>query len=269
MSIAITGANGQLGTLIIQQLLLRSVAPHEIIACVRRPELAQTFEEQGISVRVCDYDKVDSLESAFAGAAKLLFISSSHHDDTVRIRQHAQVIEAAKKAKVGHLLYTSFAFADHSSTSLTHLHLATEHAIQTTGIPFTFLRNALYMDFVNVLDLQAAVAAGELVVYPGDWAFNSVTRLDLAAGIAAVLAEPGHHHQTYELAAARPWTFADLAAALSELANKPVALRQDPQITHWIYGFLNKIDTASTSPQLEQLTERHLAPLKESIRPFL
>ncbi|MNI14782.1 Quinone oxidoreductase 2 [compost metagenome] len=268
MSIAITGATGQLGTLIIKQLL-QKVSADQIIACVRHPEKAKKFLEQGIEVRFCDYDQPESLEQAFAGASKLLLISSSNKDDTIRLRQHVHVIEAAKKSQVKHLLFTSFAFLGVGTITPSHLYLATEHAILTTGIPHTFLRNALYTDFVGVLGLDAAIATGELITYPGDWKFNTVTRHDLALGIAAVLAEQGHTNKTYELTAPRPWTFNDLAIVLSELTGKPISLRQDPQIQNWMYGFLGKIDTSSTSADLERLIGGPITTLKESIKPFI
>ncbi|MCQ6563276.1 SDR family oxidoreductase [Paenibacillus mendelii] len=268
MSIVITGANGKLGSLIMKELL-QKVASDQVIACVRRPEEAHEYLEQGIEVRHCDYDQSETLEQAFAGASKLLFISSSNNDDTTRLRQHAHVIEAAKKSQVEHILYTSFAYPEDGNISLTHLHLATEHAILTSGIPHTFLRNALYTDFVGVLGLDAAIAAGEWRTYPGDWKFNTVTRHDLAVGIAAVITEPGHTNKTYELTAPRPWTFQELATALSDLTDKPISLRQDPQVHNWMYGFLGKINTSSTSPDLERLIGGPVTSLKDSIRPFI
>ncbi|SFF07615.1 NAD(P)H dehydrogenase (quinone) [Paenibacillus algorifonticola] len=268
MSIVITGASGKLGTLILNQLL-HKVPANRLIACVRTRETARPLEELGITVRYCDYDHPDSLESAFTGASKLLFISSSHHDDTIRMRQHAHVIEAAKKSKVEHLLYTSFAFPEKGSIPLTHLHVATEHAIRATGIPYTFLRNALYVDFISTLDLNAAIEKGELRVPPGDWLFNSIPRQDIALAAAAVLAEPGHLNKTYELTASDPWTFSDLTAALSDLAGRPISLQQDATIQNWIYGFLSKIDPSSTSNDLEQLMGRPPTSLKESIKPFI
>ncbi|QWU17875.1 SDR family oxidoreductase [Paenibacillus sophorae] len=268
MSIVITGASGKLGNLIIDQLL-QHVPANRIVACVRRVETGKHFEERGISVRICDYDQPDSLEQAFAGASRLLLISSPHHDDTIRLRQHAQVIESAKRSKVGHFLYTSFAFPENGTAPLSHLHLATEHGIRTTGIPYTFLRNGLFMDFVGTLDLNAAIANGKLNVYPGDWKFNSVTRLDLATAIAAVLSGHGHENKIYELTAPAAWTFRELAAALSDLAGKPISLCQDSQIQNWIYSFLSQIDTSSTSGDLKQLLGRPVSTLKESIKPFI
>ncbi|OPH50579.1 NAD(P)-dependent oxidoreductase [Paenibacillus ferrarius] len=268
MSIVITGANGKLGSLIINELL-QIISADQIVACVRNPDKAEVFVKQGIEVRLCDYDQPESLGQAFAGASKLLIISSSNQDDTIRFRQHAHVIEAAKKAKVGHLLFTSFAFLGAGDIAPSHLYLATEHAIQTTGIPYTFLRNSLYTDFVGVLGLEAALATGELRIYPGEWKFNTVTRHDLAQGIAVVLSQPGHENKTYELTAPRSWTFDDLKTALYELSGKSVHVRQDPQIQNWIYGFLSKIDTSSTSTDLEKLIGGPVTSLKESLKQMM
>ncbi|OXM85176.1 NAD(P)H-binding protein [Paenibacillus rigui] len=270
MSIVITGANGKLGSLIIEKLL-HQMPSDQIIACVRQPERASRFKERGVEVRFCDYDRPESLSEAFRGAARLLLISSSHPDDTVRMRQHAHAIEAAKQAKVGHLLYTSFAFPHAGSIPLTHLHLATEHAILASGIPYTLLRNALYIDFVGVLGLIDGLASSdELIVPPGDWRFNSLTRDDLASGIASVLSQPDPHmNATYELTSPRPWGFEELALALSELTGAHIALRHDSGVDHWMYHFLQKIDTASTSLDLEKLMGAPAASLRASIGQIL
>ncbi|MCM3259507.1 NmrA family NAD(P)-binding protein [Paenibacillus lautus] len=268
MSIVITGASGRLGRLIIQELL-HHVQPDQIVACVRQMDSAAALEEQGIAVRFCDYDDPASLKEAFAGASRLLFISSPHPDDTVRLRQHAHVVEAAKKANVGHILYTGFAFPEHSDISMTHLHLATEHAIRTTGIPYTFLRSGLYMDFIEALDLHAAMSTGHLRVQPGSWQFNAVTRSDLAAAIAGVLSGEGHSNKTYELVAPSVWTFNDLVSSLSELTGTPISLCLTNEVQHWIFSFLRKIDTSSTSGDLENLLGRPPASLKASLQSYI
>jgi len=269
VSIVITGATGKLGLLIIERLL-EQVPAQQIVACVRRLDAGKPYEAQGIEVRYCDYDRPESLAAAFAGASRLLMISSPHHDDTIRLRQHAHVIEAAKQSKVEHLLYTGFAFPERGACSPVWMHLATEYAIRAAGMPFTFLRNALYTDFVQALDLPEAIGKGQLDVAPGDWSFHSVTRRDLAVAIAAVLAAPGEHrNRTYELAAPVAWTFADLAAILSELSGWQVAVQQDSQVRHWIYGFLARIDTSSTSNDLTHLLGRPVTTLRESVKELL
>ncbi|KWX69718.1 SDR family oxidoreductase [Paenibacillus jilunlii] len=268
MTIMITGATGQLGKLVIEQLS-EQVPAAQIIAGVRHPDKAMQFKEKGIELRLVDYDRPETLQEAFAGVNKLLLISSSHTDDDVRLVQHKRVIDAAKAAGVAHILYTSFAFpqAGHKGTS--SVHGQTEQAILDTRMDYTILRNGLYIDFVGVLGLNEAIRSGVLTTLPGDWQFNAVTRSDLARATAKVLAGSGHEHRTYELAAPQTWTFTELAEVLTELAGKPVVHTSDASVQHWIYHFLSSIDTKSTSNDLEQLMGQPVTPLKESIAPFL
>lgn len=150
-----------------------------------------------------------------------------------------------------------------------HIHLLTEQLILESGIAYTFLRNALYIDFVGVLGLKEAMESGELPTYPGNWQFNSVTREDLALATAKVLTTSGHENQVHELAAPNVWDFNDLVDVLSELSGKRITYRQDSSIQHWIYSFLAKTDTASTSKDLERLMERKVTTLRESIKLFV
>ncbi|MEK5032431.1 NAD(P)H-binding protein [Paenibacillus sp. FSL R7-0302] len=269
-TIMITGANGQLGSLILENLRSRIPAMH-IIAGVRSAPQADHFRELGIEARKVDYDLPESLEEAFHGISRLLLISSSHTDDDVRLAQHKRVIDAAKQSGVRHLLYTGFAFpqksADRSKPG--NVHTMTEQAIIESGLEYTFLRNALYIDFVGVLGLKEALSSGELVTAPGGWKFNSVGRRDLALAAAAALVEEGAGNRIYELTATHTWDFADLAEVLTEVAGKPVVHRQDVGIQHWIYAFMSQLDTASTSGDLEQLMGRPVTPLRDSILPFI
>ncbi|MEK4852375.1 SDR family oxidoreductase [Paenibacillus sp. FSL H7-0756] len=270
MTIMITGATGQLGRLIIEQLRQRLPAG-QIVAGIRRMEQAADFREKGIEVRYADYDQPASLDEAFRGISRLLLISSSHTDDEVRLAQHKRVIDSAKRGGVRHLLYTGFAFPQHSTDRSTpgNVHTLTEQAIIESGMDYTFLRNGLYMDFVGVLGLKEAISSGVLATAPGEWRFNSVTRADLALASAAVLGSGESGNQVYELAASRTWDFADLAEVLTEVAGKPVVHVQDASVQHWIYTWLRKLDTASTSGDLERLMGRPVTPLRDSILPFI
>lgn len=269
MSIVVTGASGKLGHQIIEQLL-HQLSPDRIIAGVRRLEAGDSYRAAGIQVRLCDYDQPETIEQALAGASQLLVISSSHSDDTTRLRQHAHIIEAAKKMKVDHLIYTSFAFPEYGSGPPVHLHLATEYAIRASGIAYTFMRNALYTDIIEALDLQTVIAQQHIVCPSGAWAFNTVIRADLAAATANVLAQPSkHRNRIYELTASTSWSFSDLAAALSELVGTPIAVQQDPQLQHWVFNFLSTIDTSSTTTDLEQLLGRSPTTLRDSLQLFV
>jgi NAD(P)H dehydrogenase (quinone) len=218
---------------------------------------------------LADYDDPEGLEEAFAGVTRLLLISSPHADDKVRLAQHGRVIAAAGRAGVSHILYTSFAFPRQDHAAAENVHLLTEQAILESGMKYTFLRNALYVDFVNVLGLNEAITSGELITPPGDWRFNAVTREDLAWAAAAVLTGEGHSNRVYELAAPRTWDFTGLAAELTALSGKKVLHREDAGVRHWIYNFLSRIDTVSTSDDLEMLMGRQVTSLRHSIAPFV
>ena len=286
MSIVITSATGNLGGLVVQDLL-KKVPASEIVVSVRHPEEAAALAGQGIEVRHGDYDDPASLQKAFAGASKLLLISSPSFDDPARVRQHATAIEAAKNAGVGQIVYTGFAYAEQSTLGLAQVHLATEHALRTTGIPYTVLRNAFYTHiFVNP-DLKKAVERGELVTTTGNGKVNAVPRDNLALAAATVLAEDGHQDKIYELTAPQAWSFDELAQVLSEVSGKKVAHRSVSEAEMEaemrkagvpengiffqliIYRAIANGEFAPTSDALQKLIGSALTPLQESVRQVL
>jgi NAD(P)H dehydrogenase (quinone) len=286
MSIIVTGATGHLGGLVIRKLL-EKIPVNRIVACVRDREKAGRLLPPGLEIRQADYNHFDSLRQALAGADKLLFVSSPDLDNTRRAIQHATVALAAREAGVKHILYTGFAFAEESKMPFASLHLASEYAIRTTGLPYTFLRNALYTDdaFISPA-LKAAVAAGELVSNCRQGKINAVSRADLARAAAAALSGEGHQNKTYNLVAPRPWDFTELARVLSEISGKKIAFRPVPAeegkgqlvvagVPEPVAGFLSFIyeqvaagETARTSPDLEALIGKAIT-LREDVAAVL
>ncbi|MBA2676808.1 MAG: SDR family oxidoreductase [Ktedonobacteraceae bacterium] len=283
MSIVITGATGELGSLVVQHLL-KKVPASEIVVSVRQPEKALALAEQGIEVRQGDYDDPASLQKAFAGASRLLLISSSLLDDTARIRQHASAIEAAKKAEVGQIVYTGVAYAEQVGMTLAQVHQATEHTLRTTGIPYTILRNAFYTHIFINPGLKAAVERGELVTSTGSGKLNTATRSNFALAAATVLAEAGHENKVYELTASQPWSFDDLARILSQASGKKVVHRSisDSEIgtelkqsgmpegfipfQMMIYRAIANGEFASVSEDLQKLIGSAYTPLEASVQ---
>ncbi len=223
--IAVTGANGQLGIQTIQHLLKKGVAATNIVGIVRNMEKATALTELGIEVRIGDYDIPATLEAAFAGTAKLLFISASSMDNTLRVRQHASVVEAARNAEVGHIVYTSLSFSEQMKLGLELVHLATEYMIRTTNIPYTFLRNAFYLDILVNESLHEVIANSEIITSVPSGAMNYVTRDNLALAAAAVLTSEGHTNLTYELTSPTPITYNEFAAILSDVSGKSIQHR--------------------------------------------
>lgn len=264
MKIGLTGATGKLGRLVAEQLLLQK-SPGDVALIVRKPEAAGMWEREGARVRYGDYDYPDSLEHAFAGLDKLLLISSSHQDDEVRLRQHTAAIQAARRAGVKHLIYTSVANPEKGRLPLHRMHLDTEQLIKESGMSYTLLRNAYYMDIVHFLRVREAAAGGVLLSPPGEWRFNTAARADLALAAAAVLTEAGHEGRTYELTAERAWTLADLARAVSEATGRRVVHRTDPAMQGGVYGLLPLSDMSKVWPDLRRLAGRPLQTVRDEV----
>ncbi|EMJ5884263.1 SDR family oxidoreductase [Enterobacter cloacae] len=216
--IAITGATGQLGRLVIEQLL-KTVPANQIVAIVRNPAKAEAQSQQGIVVRQGDYTDQAALTTALKGVEKLLLISSSEVGQ--RATQHQNVINAAKAAGVTFIAYTSLLHADNSPLGLHVEHVATEKALATSGIPYALLRNGWYTE--NYLaSAPPALEHGVFIGAAGEGKIASATRADYAAAAAKVVSEEGHAGKVYELAGDSSWTLSELAAELSKQSGKPV-----------------------------------------------
>lgn len=216
--IAVTGASGQLGHLVIQSLLAK-VPASEIVATVRRPERAADLAALGVQLRQADYADAASMTTAFQGVEKVLLISSSEVGQ--RAVQHRNVIDAARKAGVSLLVYTSLLHADTSPLALADEHKATEAYLAQSGIPTVLLRNGWYTE--NYLaSIPPALQHGAFIGSAGEGRIASAARADYAEAAAAVLTTPGHAGKTYELAGDASYTLAEFAAELSRQSGKPI-----------------------------------------------
>ncbi|ASU39579.1 NAD(P)-dependent oxidoreductase [Herbaspirillum sp. meg3] len=223
--IVVTGATGQLGRLVIAALL-KTVPAGQIAAAVRSPEKAGDLAALGVQVRRADYSDAASLDAAFQGATKVLLISSN--EIGARLAQHRAVIDAAKRAKVQLLAYTSVLRADTSSLGLAAEHLDTEQAIKDSGVPAVILRNGWYTENYTA-GVPGAVAQGAIYGSAGEGRISSAARSDYAEAAAVVLAGQGHVGKIYELAGDSAYTLAELAAEVSRQSGKPVEYRNIPE----------------------------------------
>lgn len=218
--IAVTGATGKLGRLVINGLL-EHVPPGEIVAAVRNPQKAADLAARGVQVREADYDKPETLRTAFAGVDTLLLISGSDLGAD-RVVQHQNAIDAAKTAGVKLLAYTSELHADTSPLMLAQVHKKTEESIRNAGLPFVFLRNGWYFENQTAM-LGPAVQHGAIAGSAGEGRFASAAISDYAAAAVAVLTGLGHENKVYELAGDAPYTLSELAAEVSRQSGKPIA----------------------------------------------
>jgi NAD(P)H dehydrogenase (quinone) len=226
--IAITGATGQLGRLVIQELL-RSVPAAQIVAAVRTPAKAQDLATLGVQVRQADYTQPDTLRAAFAGVDKLLLISSSEVGQ--RAPQHRSVIDAAKAAGVKLIAYTSILRADTSTLGLAAEHKETETALTASGVPFVLLRNGWYTEnYAGVV--ATAVQYGTVMGAAREGRIAAASRADYAAAAAAVLLKDDQAGKVYELAGDTAFTLTEFAAEIAMQSGKPVAYADMPQAVY-------------------------------------
>lgn len=223
--IVVTGATGQLGRLVIAALL-KTVPAANIVAAVRSPEKAADLAALGVQVRRADYADATSLDSALQGAEKVLLISSNEIGE--RLSQHRAVIDAARRANVKLLAYTSVLRADTSTLGLAAEHKHTEQAIKDSGVPAVILRNGWYTENYTA-GVATAVANGAIYGSAGDGRISSAARSDYAEAAAAVLSGSGHAGKVYELAGDSAYTLSELAAEAARQSGKPVEYRNIPE----------------------------------------
>lgn len=216
--IVVTGATGQLGRLVIDELLKTTEAKN-IIAAVRTPAKANSLADRGIQVREADYSRPETLATAFNGASKLLLISGT--DLGKREEQHKAAIDAAKSAGTEFVAYTSILHCDTSPLLLAVEHLATERYLQSSGLNYSLLRNGWYYENQTAA-IPQAIKNGAFIGASGDGRFAAASRSDYAAAAATVLTGEGHEDSVLELGGDHPYTRAELAAEVSKQAGKVV-----------------------------------------------
>jgi NAD(P)H dehydrogenase (quinone) len=221
--IVISGASGQLGGLVVKELLARGVPAGDLILVSRTPEKLAEFAKMGAATRFGDFAKPESLPTAFAGGKKLLLISIGFGAGP-RPEAHKRAIDAAVAAGVKHIAYTSFvAISKGEKTGLASDHFQTEELIRSSGVAWTMLRNSIY---ANGLVQQAAkmLAEGKATVSDSDSRIGYVTREDCAAAAAAVLSTPGHENRVYDITGPELLGPREIATIASTVAGKPVEL---------------------------------------------
>ncbi len=216
--IIVTGATGQLGRLVIANLL-KTMPAAQIVAAVRDVAKAADLAAQGVQVRRADYTDPASLDAAFQGATKVLLISSN--DLGARVAQHRNVIDAAVRAKVALLAYTSVLHADRSTLGLAGEHCETEDAVRASGLAYSLLRNGWYVENYTGT-LGGAVAHGALAGGAGEGIIAAAARAEYAEAAAVVLTSAKPVEQIYELAGDTRFTLAELAAEVARQTGKPL-----------------------------------------------
>jgi NAD(P)H dehydrogenase (quinone) len=221
--IIVSGASGQLGGLVVKELLARGVPAKNLILVSRTPEKLEEFRKLGAATRAGDFAKPESLPTAFAGGTKLLLISIGFGAGP-RPEAHRHAIDAAVAAGVKQIAYTSYvAISKGDTTGLASDHFQTEEILKKSGVAWTLLRNSIYS---NGLVQRGAkmLADGKATVSASDGRIGYVTREDCAAAAAAVLTTPGHDNKAYDITGPELVGPREIAEAASAVVGKPIEL---------------------------------------------
>ncbi|MFF2591715.1 SDR family oxidoreductase [Peribacillus butanolivorans] len=228
MKILVTGATGKLGTKVVETLL-KTVPANQLAVSVRNPEKAEELRTRGVDVRQGDFDRPETLDTAFAGIDRLLIISADGDNET-RIRQHSNAVVAAERAGVKFIAYTSLANAKESKNFLAPTHQATEESILKTGIPYSFLRNNWYLEN-EISSIQGVQAGAPWVTSAGNGKVGWALQQDYAEAAASVLSGNGHGNTIYELSG-KLLTQEELASAVGNVLGKEVPVQQVDDATY-------------------------------------
>lgn len=220
MTIVITGATGHLGRQVVDQLLARGTDPSMILAGGRNEEVLGRLAELGVRTERIDYADPSTLDAAFTGADRIMFISGSEVGQ--RSVQHKAVIDAARRVDAS-LVYTSATKASESALVLAPEHKATEGLLEGSGLTYTVLRNNWYTENYDDAIRQAA-STGEILTGTGSGKVASATRRDYAEAAAVVLLSHDYAGEILELGGDRPWDIDELAATITEVSGTPVTV---------------------------------------------
>lgn len=271
--IVITGASGRLGRR-VARLLSGGTRPELLRLVVRDPSRAPAL---GAEVAVASYSDFDAVRRALAGADVVLMVSGAEAPD--RVAQHRNFVDAAVAAGVGHLVYTSFVGAAPDAVfTLGRDHWATEEHIRASGLPFTFLRDNLYADFLPMMAGEDGVIRGPA----GDGRAALVAQDDIASAAAAVLRSfESHAGRTYDLTGPAALTLAEAAATITEVTGRAVRFHHETleeayasrasygapswQVDAWVstYTSIASGELAAVSGDVELLTGHQATSLRE------
>jgi uncharacterized protein YbjT (DUF2867 family) len=269
MTIAVTGATGELGGRVARELSARGVEQRLI---VRDPARAPLLP--GAGVATASYDDSEAMARALEGASTLFLVSG--HEDPDRISLHRKAIEGARLAGVERIVYTSFMGAAPGATfPYARDHGATEQAVREAGIGLTSMRDTLYADVAPLF-----VGGDGVIRAPaGHGRVAWVARADVARLAAVLLTEPGHEGQIYDVSGPHAIDLHETARILTKATRRAITYHAetlvearesrsghpDWLVDGWVgsYLMLDTGEASVTSHTIEHLTGQRPMTLSE------
>ena len=221
----ITGASGHLGRLVIKHLL-PFVPADQVVATTRHPDQLADVAALGVSVRYADFSDPATLPAAFAGATRLLILSTEAVGQ--RVPGHKAAIAAAVAAGVDHIIYTSAPQADpNAAHPILAEHGQTEQALAASGVPWTALRNNIYAEVLKGLT-DMLLVDGQLLIPEAQGKHSWVTREDCARAAAGALSGRLADSGPIDVSGPEALSFADVAQRLSALSGRSIPVQALP-----------------------------------------
>ena len=281
----VTGATGQYGSHVVEGLLNKLPAS-EIGISIREPAKAERFASKGVRIVQGNFAAPASLASAFDGAEQVLLVSANVLGDEA-VRLHGNAIEAAKRAGVKRILYTSHQAANPASkVAFARDHAATEALLIASGVPFVSLRNAFYTES-SLYQLGGMREAGRLAL-PSDGPVSWTSRDDLAAAAVRALTDASlFDGVTPPLTAGETRTFADVARLSSQILGQEIVREVIPYEEYRekalqrgfpeamvgmllsMFEAIRGLEFDIVDPTLEQVLGRKPTAMEEVLRAFL
>jgi NAD(P)H dehydrogenase (quinone) len=217
----ISGASGSLGGKITARLL-EKIPAENLTLVTRTPDKLDALKLLGVTVHPGDYNDPEELERAYAGSDVLMLISSLAV--TQRVPEHRNAINAAKKAGIRHIVYTSTAGIHPQNPTLSASdHIVTEDDLRRCGLGYTIMRNACYAEVFPTVAAQPVLRSGEWVQVEGNGKLAPISKDDIARTAVACLLDPARHDgAVYEITGPELLSFRDIAAMASEVYGVPI-----------------------------------------------
>ena len=218
----VSGASGELGERVVRELLQRGVAPQDLILVSHRVERLTEFEKLGAIVREGDVTRPETLVPAYAGGTQMVLISVGLNMKEPRPVLHKRAIDAAVRAGVKHIVYTSFTGANTGSSPVAMDHRLTEEALRASGDQWTILRLGEYADRWVLGAAQNMVQSGRAVQPPDERFSAPILYADCAAAVVGAMLNPAAVNQVYEVTGPEKVTQTDIARVTGEVTGRKI-----------------------------------------------
>jgi len=220
----ITGGSGYVGAR-AAELLLKEVPADQLILTSRNPAALQSFADRGVTVRAADFRDVEQTTEAFRGGKRLLMISTMEVGEERR-RQHSNAIEAAKRAGIEYIAYTSYLGTDDPSNDafVVHDHRHTEQEILRSGLSWNVMRDSQYADAMAIEHAAMSLVTGRSIGNAGDGQVGFVARDDVAAVAVALLLGKGEPNRGYDVTGPELLTQRQVGELIAEISGAPLEI---------------------------------------------